>query len=255
MGHNHIRLKVRRRKVANLAANSRKYTVNNCTIPRVDSKDLIEKEVKWGKISSVKGTVEWDIPKEGFPQPKTLRKKYKKKYYIKGTHTIRKIVTHNSDWKDFKDCTFRPNKGLAWYMEQVVQHKLAKWERKNPCPVKEAQNPPDIFEKEYVVPWKAERELALERIRDFVVSIYHKLTLIGRFEQPRDQYVEEKVAEIKDINQEGHKINDLKPGKSKLLKVAQKKTDAVKAKRSNLVCTHLMDHKKEKGRILIPKAA
>ena len=246
---------VRRRKVAALAANSRKYTVNNCTIPKVDSKDLIEKEVKWGKISSVKGTAEWNIPKEGFPQPKTLHKKYKKKYYIKGTHTIRKIVMHDSDWKDFKDHTFRPNKGRAWYMEQVTQHKIAKWERKNPRPVKEDQNPPDIFEQEYLIPWKAERELALERIRDFVVSMYDKLPLTGRFQKSDNDYIEEPVAEIKDVNTEGHRVNELKPGESKLLKIAQKKTNEIKAKRKNLVCTNLKDHRRQKGRIILPKAA
>ena len=140
-------------------------------------------------------------------------------------------------------------------MEQVVQHKIAKWERKNPCPVKEDQNPPDIFEQQYVVPWKEEREKALERIRDFVVSMYDKLPLTGRFQESDNKFTEEKVAELKDYGGDGHKINKVDPKKSRLIKNAQKVTDKVHSKRSNLVCTNLRDHKREKGRIILPKAA
>ena len=120
---------------------------------------------------------------------------------------------------------------------------------------KEDQNPPDIFEQEYLIPWKAKRDLAIERIRDFVVSIYDKLPLTGRFEKSDNKFVEEPVAEIKDINGEGHHINELDPKKSKLLKVAQKVTNKTKEKHRNLVCTNLKDHKRQKGRIILPKAA
>lgn len=243
---------VRQRKVTQLAAYCKQHTVKNCTIPKVDDKDLVEKKVKWGTIVSVKGIAEWNIPKEGYPQVKPLRKRYKKKYYNKDG-SIRKIITYPSDYTMFPDTTFHPNKGRAWYMEQIVQHKLAKWERNNPCPVKEGNQ--DLFEQEYVVPWKAKRELALERIRDFVVSMYDKLPLTGRFEESNNNYVEEQVAEIKDINMEGHKVNYLDPKKSKLLKVVQKKTNDIKRKRPNLICTNLKDHKRQKGRIIIPKAA
>lgn len=246
---------VRRKKVARLAAYSLKHSVNNCTIPNANEKNLIDKKVKWGIIKAVKGTAEWNIPKEGYKQIKALRKKYKKKYYCKNSHTIRKIVTHPSDYDKFPDPTFRPNKGKAWYMEQVVQHKIAKWEKKNPCPVKPKQNPPDMFEQEFVTPWKARREIELERIRDFVVSIYDKLPLTGRFQKTDNDFVEEPIAEIKDINMEGHKINKLDPDKSKLLKKAQKITSKMHAKYPNLVCANLKDHKRQKGRLILPKAA
>ena len=246
--------KVRRRKVANLAAYSLTHSVSNCTIPSVPESELIDKKVSFGTIKAIKGKAEWNIPEEGFKQPKQLRKKYKKKYYCKGSKTIRKIVEHPSDYDQFPDRTFRP-KGHAWFMEQMVQHKLAKWEKKNPCPVKTDDNQPDLFEQEYVIPWKAEREIALERIRNFVVSIYDKLPLTGRFKKSDNDFVEEQVAEIKDVDGEGHKLNDLDPNKSKLIKVAQKHTDNVKAKRTNLICTNLKDHKRQKGRIILPKAA
>lgn len=38
------------------------------------------------------------------------------------------------------------------------------------------------------------------------------------------------------------------------MKAAYKETNKVKAKRSNLVCTNLKDHRKKKGRILLPNA-
>jgi hypothetical protein len=245
--------KVRRRKVANLAAYSLTHSVSNCTIPSVPESELIDKKVSFGTIKAVKGKAEWTIPKEGYPQPKSLRKKYKKKYYNKDG-SIRKVISHDSDYAQYPDPTFRP-KGHAWFMEQMVQHKLAKWEKKNPCPVKTGDNQPDLFEQEYVIPWKAEREIALERIRDFVVSIYDKLPLTGRFKKSETEYVEQSVAELKDKNGEGHHINDLDPKKSKLLKKAQKKTDETKAKHANLICTNLKDHKRQKGRLVMPKAA
>lgn len=284
MGHSSIRIKVRRRKVAQLAAYSRKYTVSNCTIPKptenwqiIPFSSNIQREFKSrypsirsgggiayrvdGKGNTIFKDDSWTIPKEGYPQPKNLRKKYKKKYYCKGSNSLRKIVSHPSDYAEFKNFPymFRP-KGRAWFMEQMVQHKLAKWEKKNPCPVKTDKNSPDMFEEEFVVPWKASRELALERIRDFVVSIYdksslNKLPLIGRFQQSEHEYVEETVAEIKDVNGEGDRINELNPKTSRLLKIAQKKTNEIKAKRSNLVCTNLKDHSRRKGRIILPKAA
>ena len=253
MGRSCIRAKVRRRKVAALAAYSLTHSVSNCTIPSVPESELIDKKVSFGTIKAVKGKAEWTIPKEGYPQPNSLRKKYKKKYYNKDG-SIRKVVTHNSDYAQFPDHTFH-RKGRAWFMEQMVQHKLAKWERKNPCPVKTDDNQPDLFEQEYVTPWKAEREVALERIRDFVVSMYDKLPLTGRFKKSENNYVEHQVAELKDRNGEGHHVNDLVPGKSKLLKDAQKKTDKAKAKNANLVCTNLKDHKRQKGRLVLPKAA
>lgn len=247
---------VRQRKVAILAAYSKEHSVNNCTIPKVEKDDLIEKKVKWGVVFAVKRTAEWDIPKEGFSQPKHLRKKYKKKYYFKGTHNIRKIIQHSSDYDLFEKYPYTlPKMNCVEYMEKLVQHKTSRWERKNPCPVNENSNPPDIFAKEFLEPWKAKRDLAIERIRDFVVSIYDKLPLSGRFKKTDNIFVEEKVAEIKDIEMEGHKVNELDPKKSKLLKKVQKKTNEIKEKRSNLVCTNLKDHKRQKGRIILPKAA
>lgn len=238
--------KVWQRKVAKLAAYSRKNTVKNCTIP--NSKG--SKEAEWYaddwyyKLSQ---KAKEAIRKRVGDDPK----------HDKYVHKPWYMLTRKERKKTGEKLSFRP-KGKAWFMEQMVQHKLAKWEKRNPCPVKIDTDSPDLFEKEYLAPWNKERENALEHFRDFVVSMYDKLSLIGHFEVKKNgmnDYVDEKVAEIKDVQTEGHKVNELDPKKSKLLKKAQKETNKVKAKRPNLVCTNLKDHKKQKGRIILPKAA
>ncbi len=265
MGHYSIRLKVRRRKVANLAAYSRQHTVNNCTIPkkthpykwtfyswdkttRVGKFDVCTYGKKFGvdeegHYHRIDTDNSW--PHERHEQPKSLRKKYKKKYYNKGTHDIRKIVTYSSDYDLLPK---KPSKKMnrVEFMERLTQAKLAKWEAKNPKPM-------EMFRSD-IEKWNQERLMAEERLRNFVVSIYDKLPLVGRFESKPATYVEEKVAEIKDIDGDGHKVNELTED-SKLLKKAQKITNRVKAKRNNLICTNLKDHKRQRGRIILPKAA
>lgn len=198
--------------------------------------------------------ISWEHKK--YPQPKNLQKKYKKKYYYKGTRDIMSILIRKSDYSYVVDgVKITPFKGFPYtlpkmnkvqYMEKLVEHKLAKWERKNVCP--------EAMFTEDVAKWKQERETMKERFRDFVVSIYDKLHLTGRFVVAKDKYTEEPVAEIKDVDGEGHHINDL-PKTSKLIKKAQKITNETKAKRQNLVATNLKDHKKQKGRIILPQAA
>lgn len=183
MGHSSIRAKVRRRKVTALAAYSKKFSVKNNTIPPVEKDNLVEIKKHWGTIFSVKGSAEFKIPEEGYPQSKSLRKKYKKKYYCKGTHTIRKIVEHTSDYANFPDHIFRP-KGIAWYCEQLVQHKTAQWEKKNPRPIKENVNEPDLFEAQYIPQWEAKRDAVIERFRDVVVSKYYKLEVLATVTKP-----------------------------------------------------------------------
>ena len=136
-------------------------------------------------------------------------------------------------------------------MEGYVQHKLQKWERKHPCPVKKD----DLFYSQQFPVWEAERVAAEERIRDLVVAKYDKLQLIGRFSSTDELFHEQEIAQIKD-NGETVKyggVNKL-PEHSKVMKMARKETNKVKAKRSNLICTNLKDHRKKTGRILLPGA-
>lgn len=243
-----MRKKVWRKKFAAIAARDRQFTVKN-----------VKKNIG---IDDGREFCDWKLKKN--PQPKQLHKKFKKKYYYKGTRIIRKTIIHPSDYttytkalligdKVYTEGVFInhtiPRMNHVEYMEKLTQHKLAKWEQKNPKPL-------DMFAEE-VEKWKQQRETAEERLRDFVVSIYDKLPLIGRFEQKKDgmaTYQEKKVADLKDENGDGHRVNEISVN-SKLVKKAQQVTNKVHAKHANLICTNLKDHKRQKGRIILPQAA
>ena len=279
MGHSRVRIKVRRRKVAALAAYSKQFTVKNIKkgisevvnhkrygteIPKEmlitnpytghqfvmtnphpiygEKYGIVVTGHDWVPVEEYKtdSGLLWEHKK--YPQPKRLIKA--KKRTGKGGRLIRE---KRNDFLQFKNFPYTlPKMNKVQYMEKLVQHKIAKWERKNVCP--EAMFTEDVEK------WKQERENAVQRFRDFVVSIYDKLHLTGRFVVAKDNYSEEKVAEIKDINGEGHRVNEL-PKDSPLIKKAQKITNEVKSKRQNLVATNLKDHKKQKGRIILPEAA
>lgn len=274
MGHFNVRIKVRRRKVARLASASKSYIVidkkrvykqNKSISPVIkhelycNSKDTITCPLTGHKFALVNphpipgkfgititgyDWVEpekklWKIPDGGFKQPKPLIK-YKKR----------------NDFLPFEHITKKMNR--VEYMEKLVQHKLMRWIRKNPAPVKQDDMQQDLFESEFMTPWIQAKSDAENRFRDFVVSVYDKLPLTGRFKINRNgttAYQEKLIAEVKDINGEGHHINDLKPNESKLLKKVQEITNIVHAKNKNLVATNLRDHKHTKGRMILPKAA
>lgn len=292
MGHSSVRIKVRRRKVACLAAFSKQFTVRNIKkgiSPVVDHKrygvDLSNaitcpftghKFVPTnphpipGKFGITVTGYDWVEPDgdlwehKRYKQPKPLirwkkRKHTGEKWAINGVGGHMRVYDtkrekRNDFVKFFPNYPYKMHKmNRVEYMEALVKHKLAKWERKNPKPAGDD----DLFKEEFVHPWVIARNQAEERIRDFVVSIYDKLVLTGRFKMNKNgmaTYQEEKVAELKDINGEGHHVNAL-PVTSKLIKKAQDITDKTKAKRPNLVATNLRDHKKQKGRIILPQAA
>ena len=139
-------------------------------------------------------------------------------------------------------------------MEGYVQHKLKKWEAKNPCPVEKD----DLFYEQQYPEWAAERQKAEEYLRDVVINKYtNKLSLIGRFEIDGNKYEELEVAKIADKFNETVKaggVNNLSV-ESKVMRKAQHMTNITKKKHPKCVCTNLRDHKKQRGRILLPKIA
>lgn len=139
-------------------------------------------------------------------------------------------------------------------MEGYVQHKLHKWEQKHPCPVEKD----DLFYAQQYPIWEQEKQSAEERLRDLVINKYtNKLLLIGRFETSESKYEEHEVAKIVDKFGETVKsggVNNLSV-KSKVMRKAQHITNITKKKHPKCVCTNLRDHKKQRGRILLPKIA
>ena len=139
-------------------------------------------------------------------------------------------------------------------MEGYVQHKLNKWEAKNPCPVKKD----DLFYEQQYPEWAAKRQKAEGYLRDVVINKYtNKLSLVGRFETDGNKYEEHEVAKIVDKFGETTKaggVNNLSV-ESKVMRKAQYMTNITKRKHPKCVCTNLRDHKKQRGRILLPKMA
>lgn len=210
---------------------------------------------KEGNIQSIKlspVTVSWKEKK--YPQPEHLHHAHKGEKWIKFKDGNSKLISwkYKSQHKD--DTEYQKmlwkNLGKAAKMKAYEDEKVKKWERKHPKPCPDD----DLFKDEMIPIWEHEREQAIERIRDFVVSMFDKLPLTGRYKESDSKFVEKPVAELKDANGDGHKINDL-DSKSKLLNKAQKLTNDEKAKNAKLVATNLKDHKRKKGRIILPKAA
>lgn len=96
--------------------------------------------------------------------------KYMEKREEWGTKTD--YLKVDSEYKQMQK-KYTPQKlGEAERLHKIEQEKIAKWEKKHPKPVKQG----DLFEDQFLPKWKSEREQALERIRDFVVSAYGKKT-------------------------------------------------------------------------------
>ena len=259
--------KVWRKKFAAIAAKDRELTVNNIpkTKPTFDKKSLVE--VKFGEkdVHFMQKAEDWKNEKH--PQPKRLQHSWKRKVVMYDEETkkfVKKLVHHRSDYIPYnklKNEPFYDSNGLTrypfpnkmpqhTYWERLTQHKLDKWKKKNPPPqTKEGE----LFENTEEIPYSVKLQQAEEKIREKVISIYHKLPLTARFKKAENKFDEVLVAELKDENGDGHHVNDLKPEKSKLLQKAQKITNKIHAKHSNLVCTNLRDHKRRTGRVILPE--
>lgn len=213
--------------VKQLATESRLRTVKHTKIPK----------------SSMPSTGEWEHKK--YPQPHRLRKRCRGYKFVNGVRTrydypsefpaIPRVVVTRDD-----------------RVKATEELKLKKWEMLHPRPVPENSDQKDIFEDQFIPEWESLREKEKKRIRDFAISLYHKLELIGRFQPTEGKFEEKKVGELKDTNSEGNKINELCPTKSKLLKQAKEITNKIANENKTLVATRLKDHDNKRGRIIIP---
>lgn len=189
----------------------------------------------------------WTIPKEGFKQPKNLRKRkcgtYTKLCFTKEHGWIPQVVTYDHPSEFPMEKSFRLNE--VQYMEKLVQHKLAKWERKNP-------KPKEMFTEE-VEKWKQLRETAEQRLRDFVVSIYDKLHIIGNhIDYKSGKVVGKTVAEIKDVGGKGHDVSH--PNLTESDTLYKNATNAARIAMNNnsaIVDCDLKNHKGDQKRPLI----
>ena len=276
MGHSCVRAKVRRRKVAALAAYSRQFTVNNSTVTKTDlnKKNLVTlwKEINLTKYDTPIYGNTYEIDKDGHyhlidlvcswehkrnKQPKRMIKCKMRKYsnwksYAPQSEEVKKVKREkrNDFLKYFPNYpyTIKPMCKEA-YMEKLTQHKLEKWERKH-------VKPEDMFTEE-VEKWKQERFVAEQRLRDFVVSIYDKLPIMGnRVDAKNFKMKADKIAEVKDIDGKGHDVTH--PNLStedKLYKEASKKAQEAMNKDETILDADLVNHKRNQKRPLNAKRA
>ena len=112
---------------------------------------------------------------------------------------------------------------------------------------------PDLFEKQYIPEWEAKRDRALERFRNFVVSIYDKLHVVGnKVDRKEGKMIGNVVAEIKDVDGKGHDVNypNLRED-DKLYKNATKAAITAMDKDPTIVDCDLKNHKGNQKRPLI----
>lgn len=236
---------------------SRKYSERNNTVPPLMKGKMVKDELT-GKMVNNLIRENGNGPKWSKPEHITYPNITTGSYKRIDSKTAKLIL---SDAGKFQLKTvFKPLvKTSAAYMEAYTQHKLKRWLKKNPCPVAVGATgydiSQDLFEQEYLKPWEESRDKETERCRNFVISVYDKLSLIGRYKKSSDKYEEIKIAELKDSNFDifNHSsINDI-PKNATLMKTAQRITNIEKKKNSMLVSTNLLDHTRKKGRIILPE--
>lgn len=247
-----------------LASLAYKKCVSNCTIPQPDTNNIIEIECPWNKNRKLVGTKDTAIWTAG-------------KWYKEARTAAYNHINASKKKKELEGIFYR-NKRRPWFMlsarqekemynktipkrmtreerwEALAQAKLAKWEKKNPCPIKDNVNEPDLFEAQYLPQWQAERDAALERFRDFVVSVYDKLRIVGNrvVKEPHGHMKGSTVAEVKDVDGKGHDVSypNLKQT-DKLYKNATKAATIAMEKDQTIVDCSLKNHKKTQTRPLI----
>lgn len=243
-------------------AYSRKYSERNNTIPPLMKGKMVKDELTGKMVNNLirenGNGPKWSKP-EHTTYPNITTGKCYKLIVDKNGNVSRKRVLSEAGKFQLKT-VFKPLvKTSAAYMEAYTQHKLKRWLKKNPCPVAVGATgydiSQDLFEQEYLKPWEESRDKETERCRNFVISVYDKLSLIGRYKKSSDKYEEIKIAELKDSNFDifNHSsINDI-PKDATLMKTAQRITNMEKKKNSMLVSTNLLDHTQKKGRIILPE--
>ena len=132
-------------------------------------------------------------------------------------------------------------------------HKINKWEKLNPCPIQKSDIK-DLFEEHFMSEWNNKRDLAIEDIRNKIVSCYAKLYIYARYrlnEGKYSDYYNNKIAEIKDKSGEGFSISSI-PENSKLLTKVRIMADNEKRKNPKLVALLVKDYTQRRGRIVGP---
>lgn len=149
--------------------------------------------------------------------------------YFKDTFkTKEEYKAHNRQMSNHRRLTHKE------VVERYIEHKLAKWEKKNPKPCKDD----DIFKKEFIPMWEEKRKAAKEQI---IKSMTPRtvLTIEGRFMKKEGLYNNIKLGTIKDKFNEVPTFDCNKKSKLKT-KIERMVTNKAKTDKT-LVCLNLLN--------------
>lgn len=210
-------------KIAQQRSYSRKYSVNNNCIPKIVKNNF-------EKIVDGKPIIEWENPPKKAYSMFASTKDFKKQKQSK-------LTRHSIE-----------------YIDAYVKHKLAKWEKKHPRPVKLAGIQQDLFDKEFLLPWEQDRKLAEKNIYTFIIKVYGQFSLVGRFHKSNDKYEERELTTLRDTGGDVIKnggINHCTPTTS-IVKHAFDIVNKYKKIHPNLISATLKDVYNKQGRIILP---
>lgn len=108
-------------------------------------------------------------------------------------------------------------------------HKINKWERKNPKPIKEDPFQKDLFENYFMQEWNNKREKALESIRDLLSKKYYKAKyfhIYHVFKNENGTMCRDLIQRIVDKEDEGKIVNYLR-NNHRIIKLATTWADSL----------------------------
>ena len=235
--------KSNRQMIAQERSYNRKYNVKNNCVPEfvknnyrtVNDDGIIE--YKWEKVKS--------------PQPKNLTKG---KCFVKKDGKKLRVLSEQG--KFHKKYTIKKyDKHSKEYIEAYVQHCITKWKKKNPCPIKLDGIQQDMFNKEFLVPWQQRLKAYEECTRIRLIRKYGQFSLVERYKESDDKYVEYKTTVLSDVIGDVVKNNGINncPKDSMIVKEALTIAN-MKGKNPNFISAIIKDDYYNQGRIVLPSS-
>lgn len=235
---------INKQKLAQERSYNRKYNVNNNCVPPV-VKNPYKTVDKEGNIH-----IEWKKLKVTIPKGLTHTSRYDK---IDG----KKVKIPSEQGEFHKKYTVKGIvKNSKEYIEAYAKYKLAKWEKKNPCPIKLDGIQQDMFETEFLIPWKEKRKEAEKKAYTYAVRVYGQFSLVGRFKiNQEDKYEEHTIGKLRDVDGSTAKYGGINHCSEKvpIIQAATIIANTTKAKTKTLVSIVIKDSYNKQGRIILPK--
>ena len=235
---------INKQKLAQERSYNRKYNVNNNCVPPV-VKNPYKTTDKEGNIH-----IEWKALKVTVPKSLTHTSRYDK-------IDDKKVKIPSEQGEFHKKYTLKGIvKNSKEYIEAYAKYKLAKWEKKNPCPIKSDGIQQDMFDTEFLIPWQEKQKEAEKKAYAHAVRVYGQFSLVGRFKTDReDKYEEHTIGKLRDIDGSTAKYGGINhcPEKVPIIQAATLIANTTKAKIKTLVSIVVKDSYNTQGRIILPK--